>query len=523
MSTCDDRGVGYAYYQSMKNHGKKTAQFDVVTKKEQSFEELLQRCIGAALAIEDAGLKPGDFVTTCSLNHLDVCVPYLASLFTGTISASVEATMPAQEMVYLLNQVGPKIIFVGPEAVEVVEEAVEKLDTKPLIVVFGDTGCYPSFSDFIAPFSGENAFRPRIPESLEETALVLFSSGTTGLPKGICHTHRSMLANSEYWIVDDCSTAAWFTTPYWSTFYLNLHMCIRNGLCRVLLPPFDKNNPWSVLEHKIDFLLSNPLQALAFTKQSPRDNVDLGNLFRFTFAGYGLPEAHILELRKKFPKSELVNVYGQSEFFGVPFQFPCDSRGLRLSRKYPTSAGTPKSHISWKIVDLETGKPLGPNQQGELLIKADFQCKGYHNRDSSEVFDSEGYVKTGDIAYYNEEMCFFIVNRIKESFKYQGIHIIPSEIEAVLQSHPSVARVVVVGLPHETDGNHPMGVVVLNDKAGKVCEGELLKFIEDRVEDKNRLRGGVTFVKKLPLTVTEKLNRFKLTQLVLSNQLHLLN
>ncbi|KAK5640634.1 hypothetical protein RI129_011445 [Pyrocoelia pectoralis] len=168
---------------------------------------------------------------------------------------------------------------------------------------------------------------------------------------------------------------------------------------------------------------------------------------------------------------------------------------------------------------METGKVLGPNQQGELRVKATFQCKGYFNQDSSEMFDSEGFLKTGDLGYYNEENCFFITNRIKESFKYQGNHIIPSDIENVLHSHPSIAKAVVLGLPHETDGNHPIAVIVPNEKGATVREEQIVKYVEERVEDKCRLRGGVKIVSEIPFTVTDKVNRFKLRQMVLNKEI----
>ncbi|XP_031357015.1 4-coumarate--CoA ligase 1-like [Photinus pyralis] len=510
----NSKGVGYTYYQLMEKNQHQIAQVDGLTGEEQTYGELLQRSIGAAVAMESEGLKPGDFISICSLNHLDVGVPYLASLFTGAICAAVEPTMLAQEVVHLLNQVEPKIIFVGREAVETIRKAVEDLTTKPLVVVFGKSGKYPSFSEFIArPTKG---FAPRVPVDVNETALVLFSSGTTGRPKAICHSHKSMLADYEYIIGKSFSSIAGFATPYWVSYHAIQHMCIIHGLRKIVYPRFDVSNPWRIFDFKIDLVMVNPLQALSFLAHEPPDGVDFQNLKYMAFGGNDISKEQILRLRSRFPLTKVVNMYGQTELFGGPFLYPFHTNSWDLTIKYPTCVGIIKDTVSWKVVDIETGQTLGPNQQGELLLKTERQFKGYHNRDSSDAFDHEGWLRTGDLFYYNEEMCFFVVNRMKESFKFQAHHIIPSEIEHVLLSHPAIAKAVVLGLPHETENNHPMAVIQLHPKGPRVSEEEIVRYVEQRVADKNRLRAGVKFVRAIPLTVTDKVNRFKLREMIIN-------
>lgn len=140
--------------------------------------------------------------------------------------------------------------------------------------------------------------------------------------------------------------------------------------------------------------------------------------------------------------------------------------------------------------------------------------------DSFGVWDSDGFFKTGDITYYDEDYCFFIVNRMKELLKYRSWHVTPAKLETILFMHPAVHNCIVIGIPHESDGDHPMGVVVLKDSAmGTVKEEELQKYVDDQVGNHEKLRGGIKFIKEFPLTITGKINRIQTKRGILSGKL----
>jgi 4-coumarate--CoA ligase len=159
---------------------------------------------------------------------------------------------------------------------------------------------------------------------------------------------------------------------------------------------------------------------------------------------------------------------------------------------------------------------LGPHQRGELRIKSKFIMNGYFNADSSESFDEDGWLKTGDIVYYDEDCCFYVVDRIKEAFKYQGWFIAPLVLENELLKHPAVKLAVVIGVPKD-DGYHPMGLVVVRE-GFDVSEEEIEKFVEERVPERQRLRAGVKFIKSVPMTVTGKVKRREIRQMVLEGR-----
>jgi 4-coumarate--CoA ligase len=141
--------------------------------------------------------------------------------------------------------------------------------------------------------------------------------------------------------------------------------------------------------------------------------------------------------------------------------------------------------------------------------------KGYYNADSSGTFDKEGFLKTGDIGYYDKDGCFYVIERLKEMFKYLSWHVVPSAIEAVLLEHPAVKEAVVFGFPRsEEEGEVPMACVVLKDKCTAVKK-EIEDFVATRVSDYEKLRGGVVFVEALQKTPSGKLMRKEIRNAIL--------
>lgn len=160
----------------------------------------------------------------------------------------------------------------------------------------------------------------------------------------------------------------------------------------------------------------------------------------------------------------------------------------------------------FQVVDIETEQTVGPNTKGELRLKSDIFMNGYYKTDSTSVYDAERFLKTGDIVQYDENGCLYILARIKEMFKFKGIHIIPLLLEKIILTHPSVQECSVVGIADPIDGDRPIGVVVLKNEARAVPE-EIENYVNERVYHNYKLVGGVKFVDRLPRNSNGKIIR----------------
>lgn len=216
------------------------------------------------------------------------------------------------------------------------------------------------------------------------------------------------------------------------------------------------------------------------------------------------------------PETDVYQIYAQTETGGGITSFDATNKHhIKLYTEKATSCGLPGYGMWYKVVDPKTETTLGPNEEGELRVKSIMTMTGYYNSDVHDYCDSEGFLKTGDLVYYDNDFCFYIVGRIREIIKYGSAQVSPLIIEQHLLLHPSVKEVAVIGRPNEIDGEHPMAVIVLEDGA-EPDENNILKYVENNLNDWMRLRGGVVFVDSLPYTPTGKIKRRDVKRDILS-------
>ncbi|XP_050517592.1 uncharacterized protein LOC126892162 isoform X2 [Diabrotica virgifera virgifera] len=421
----DPRGLGNYLFNRMKKHRHHIAQYIADTDEEQTYAELLQRCVRTACHLSTRSLTKDDVVVLCSYNHKESSVPFIASLFLNVPVASMDPTLSLMESAYLLKDVRPKIIFVVPEGLELMETSVKQAGLDTEIVVYGSSDTHTEFSSFLEPHENEEKFAPTEADSLKDTAVIMFSSGTTGLPKGIILNHLGLLGQAL--LLPICGSIGTiyltYSTLYWISAVLYQLAGIIIGGAKVTVQKMDPHETWKLID-------------------------------------------------------------------------------------------------KYKVVDVFTGAICGPNEEGELRIKSEFLMSGYHNHDTSDSFDSEGWMKTGDIVTYDEDGCFYIKDRIKEMIKYKGFQIAPAMLEQLIMTHSSVAQVVIIGIPHDADGDHPMAVIVPKESStASINEEDIIKFVDERVSDTMRLRAGVKFVSSIPMTPSGKIRRRDVKKMVLDGNL----
>lgn len=510
-------GLGYMLFECMQKYKNNIAQIDISSGNEDTYCQLLQRCIRTSLELTSRGVTREDIIVLNTNNHLDSSVPFIAAQFLGCRVASLDPSIALEDARFLLEQVNPRIIFCISSCEEIMSEAIDRLSKKPDIIVFGTEG----FNEFTAPKDEEYRFEvARVDQN--ETAVILFSSGTTGYPKGICANHK-MLAKAGNSYMGSCKNRIniCYATLYWISTIMTLLESCRNGDARLLIPKFDSSEFWDIVEeYKATSFYTNPTQMIQIIKNKPKHKMNMDSMVSVVIGGGPVPIDYINDFGKTFPHIIISQAWGQSEL-GIITRFQhTDPKQMDLLRKSPLSCGMILPGFTAKIVDPDTNNILGANEVGEIRIKSAYQMNGYHNKDSTEVWDSDGFICTGDLGYYDDNKCLFIVDRLKEMLKYQSWHVTPAKIESVLLKHPAVLDAVVIGKPHADDGDHPLALVVPNkQKMISILPEDIQNFSDKQMDDRHKLRGGVIFVNKLLYTPSGKLKRSAMKSLILSGHL----
>ncbi|XP_076374554.1 uncharacterized protein LOC117224286 isoform X3 [Megalopta genalis] len=491
---------------------------DVTTGEENTFEQLLDRTVRCALWLRKEGVKKGDVVAISTHNHPDCFVPCIAALFIGAIFNPWDPGMNTNLARHFMRLTEPRVVFANERSTGVVLDAAKIEGFEPKMVTFGDYAGTLSFADILEghPRSAMTSFRCENVE-LGDTALILFSSGTTGLPKGVELSHRMILLN----LVDNAAvhltvmaTPLWFSTLCWISGILCNLKIFSTSARKIIGPDFEPQKVCELVEkYKVTWLFLSTSMANRLVRYEDLQKYDLSSL-KCLFVGGAILKLESQDmLREYLPHALVAQGYGMTELGGaVASQNPKSTSG---------SCGTVSINCEMKIVDVQTGKSLGPNQQGELCVKSSTIMNGYHKNPTAtkEILDKDGWIHTGDLAYYNDQGEMFIVDRIKEIVKYRGYQITPSVIEDLLQTHPGVVEVAVVGVPHPTDDEHLVAFVC---KAAdtEVSANELIAKVENNFVDAYRLRGGVKFLSALPYTATGKIARAQLRNIAKSLAVH---
>lgn len=489
-----------------------------ITGLSYTYGELLDRVLRWAAFLQGLGVGKGDIVAIFMPNNPHYPLAQVGSMTAGAAITCVNAGFTASEVRYQLEDSGAKLLVVDPLFEGVAEKAISGLVKPPSVFVTGPSAFgKPNFLDII---EDKNIPFINVPEYAEEDMCVLlYSSGTTGPPKGaifkhgIVSCHIPMMLHPQicpnYLATDENQDVVVGLMPFFHAYglYAILLSNLLLGSKIVTLPKFlpesfiathkkHKVGVWHLVPTILQFLVAHPLVT----------SDDLASMRIANCSAAPCPADGAHALKNKAP-----NPIFFQELFGMTETMPTNYTPLKGVEKIG-SCGPLLPNVRAKVLDLYTGTAVAPGEVGELCFKSPALMSGYHGRPeaTAEIYTDDGWMRTGDVAKYDEDGYFYIVDRIKELIKVKGQQVSPSELENILLQHPGVADVGIVGVEDARAGELPRAYVVQRNP--DLTEEEVVAYLEEKVAPHKQLKGGVKFVQELPKNPTGKLLRKVLKQ-----------
>ena len=487
-------------------HSNKTAIIHAETGREISYGELSKSIDRLATGLKESGFAKGDVLAIYSPNLPEYVIVFLAVIKLGGICTTVNPLYTADELAKQITDAGATRIVTVTGFLDKAKMAAQKTGVEDIIVI-GEAKGYQSLEDLMV--DGEVPSGAQL-DPLTEICVLPYSSGTTGLPKGVMLTHFNLVMNmcqTEGMISHDSireKDVVLGVLPFFHIYgmvVIMLYTLYRRGTI-VCMSRFDMENFLNAIQtHKITKAPLVPPIVLGLAKHPLVDNFDLTSLELIMSGAAPLGEGVAAEAAARVG-CNVAQGYGMTEASPVTHLLPTNLGGDKIG-----SLGLPIPNTEVMIVDPETGKPLPRNENGEIWIRGPQIMKGYLNKPdaTAESIDPEGWYKTGDIGYVDDEGYFYAVDRMKELIKYKGMQVAPAELEALLLTHPSVSDAAVTPVPDEEAGELPKAFVVL--KPGQDSdEQDIMDFVAEKVAPHKKIRI-VEFLDQIPKSASGKILR----------------
>jgi long-chain acyl-CoA synthetase len=438
---------------------------------ELNYAVLDQASARAAAVLAAAGVEPGDRVGIMLPN-----VPYFPFAFygamrLGAVVVPLNPLLKGREVAFHLKDSGAKAILGWHQFEEPAREGAAQAGAELIIVQPGE------FEERLGAVEPLTDIADR---GDDDTALILYTSGTTGTPKGAELTHGNLRAAAKVavdLVESGPQTVTLGALPLFHVFGLtcSLNAAVRAMGSVTLLPRFEPAKALEMIQRDgVTTLLGVPTMYSAMLHDEQADGADTSTLDLCVSGGAAMPVEVLRAFEERFD-CKVLEGYGLSETCGIgSFNRP------DIERK-PGSIGLPVERVEMKVVD-DDGKEVPQGEVGEILIRGPVVMKGYWNREdaTADAFDDDGWFRTGDMAKVDEDGYFFIVDRKKEMIIRGGFNIYPRELEEVLYEHPAVREAAVIGLPHESLGEEVGAAIALKEGA-RAETSELRDYMKERV------------------------------------------
>ena len=499
--------------------------------KKISYSELDRLVNRFAQALTGLGVKKGDRVAIMLPNIPQMVIAYYGTLRTGAIAVATNPLYHEHELEVQLKDSGAETLVAVDMFYPVISPVLPKTRVKHLILCgikdylpfplnllypikakiekqWVSVKRVPPIHDFLSLLNKAEATPVTTAVSPDDTAILQYTGGTTGTPKGAVLTHRNLVANAVHnkvWLVgakegeERILAVIPFFHVYGMTTAMNLGVLL--GAELILLPKFHTKEVLEFInKHRPTIFPGIQAMYLAIGNYPKISKYDLTSI-KAAISGAGPLMHEVQERFEQLTKARIVEGYGLSEASPVTHCNPV------FGKRKLGSIGLPFPDMDAMIVDIETGEKVMPvGETGELVVKGPQVMKGYWNKpeESAQALRG-GWLHTGDIAKMDEEGYFFIVDRIKDMIKTVGENVYPREVEEVLFTHPKVKDVVVVGLPEEFKGEKIKAYIILKD-GETATAAELIQFCREQLS-KFKVPKEIEFRKELPKTLVGKVLR----------------
>ncbi|MFB7675792.1 4-coumarate--CoA ligase family protein [Kitasatospora purpeofusca] len=496
-------------------HGDRPALIDGITGETVSYAQLAHAVGRVAAGLAEAGVRQGDVVALFSPNTIRYPMAFFGATRAGATVTPVSSLTTPGELAGQLADSGARWLLTVSPFLPTARAAAEKLaaegrELAAIVVLDGAEG-HLSLADLLAATGPE----PEIDlDPGRDVAVLPYSSGTTGLPKGVMLTHRSIatnLAQTDAVFRPEVGERVLAVLPFFHIYGLAalLNQPLRCGATVVVLPRFDLEQFCrTIQDQRVQSVLAAPPIVLALAKHPLVDGFDLSSVEYLLCAAAPLDGELAEACARRLGLPRILQGYGMTELSPVSHVMsPGDPDPS------PGSVGRMLPSTELRVTALDgTGADLGPGERGELLIRGPQVMKGYFGRpsDTAATVDADGWLHTGDIGFVDERGYLHIVDRVKELIKYKGYQVAPAELEALLLSHPQIADAAVIGV-RDAEGTESPKAFVVRAPGSALTEQEVAAFVAGQVAPYKKVRA-VEFLDAVPKSAAGKILRRELRE-----------
>jgi len=476
---------------------------------EMTYAEWDSRSNAVARALHQAGVGRGDRVALFVGNDCAALyqVGYFAVLKAGAVAVPVNPRVARRELEHMVSDSGASAIVAGPAELD----RVRALPPPPAgaLLVIGPGASEPRELDWDR-LIGADASEFQVAVGPDDIADILYTSGTTGLPKGVAATHRSALVSHPLMPIDK-PISLLHSIPL-ATF-LGTHgtqtLCLRLAVTNLLLPSFDATRFAALIDtERPAWIVMVPAHALLLIESGTLEQTDTSCVRMLIYGSAPMPHHAVQRLSASFPRATLMNGYGLTEGGTSVVTMP---PGEALRR--PGSVGRPVESDVVRVLD-DSGAVVGSRTIGEVAIKVEAGQRFYHNDPDATAATWRGdWVQSGDLGYFDDDGFLYLVDRKKDVIVRGGYNVSSIEVESALHEHPDVIEAAVLGVPHRVLGQDVAAVVRLRD-GGALDVATARDFLADRVADYKRPRRIVLCDGALPRTAMGKLDKEALRKML---------